>query len=136
MTATHDISHEPSEAVGTNGRKSRMEQVIETVASGAGNSVGWLAETGILFVLFAVIWVGFGVALIWSQGSLDAAWQSIRSLPLIVQGIVWLLFLPVMLGLWIWETAWPLILRLLLVVGIAGWNLLVLLPRWLQAAKP
>jgi hypothetical protein len=113
-----------------------MEQVIETVANGAGNSVGWLAETGVLFVLFAVIWVGFGVALIWSQGSLDAAWQSIRSLPLIVQGIAWLLFLPVMLGLWIWETTWPLVLRLLLVVGIAGWNLLVFLPRWLQVAKP
>jgi len=136
MTATHDISHEPTEAVGSNGRKGRMEQVIETVASGAGDGVGWLAETGVLFVLFAVIWVGFGVALVWSQGSLDAAWQSIRSLPLIVQGIVWLLFLPVMLGLWIWETTWPLILRLLLVVGIAGWNLLVFLPRWLQAAKP
>jgi hypothetical protein len=136
MTATHDIGHESSEAVGSNRRKGRMEQVIETVASGAGNSVGWLAETGVLFVLFAVIWVGFGVALIWSQGSLDAAWQSIRSLPLIVQGIAWLLFLPVMLGLWIWETTWPLILRLLLVVGIAGWNLLVFLPRWLQVAKP
>jgi hypothetical protein len=109
-----------------------MEGVIESVASGAGNGVGWLAETGVLFMLFAVIWIAFAVALVWSQGSLDAAWQSIRSLPLGVQGVVWLLFLPVMLGLWIWETTWPLIVRLPLVVGIAGWNLLVFLPRWLQ----
>jgi hypothetical protein len=109
-----------------------MEGVIESVASGAGNGVGWLAETGVLFVLFAVIWIAFAVALVWSQGSLDAAWQSIRSLPLGVQGVVWLLFLPVMLGLWIWETTWPLVIRLSLVVGIAGWNLLVFLPRWLQ----
>lgn len=109
-----------------------MERVIETVASGAGNGVGLLAETGILFVLFALIWIGFGGALIWSQGSLDAAWQSIRSLPLVLQTAIWLLFLPVMLGLWIWETTWPLILRLSLVVGIAGWNLLIFLPRWLQ----
>jgi hypothetical protein len=113
-----------------------MEQLIETIASGAGNAVGWLAETGVLFVVFAVIWIGFAAALIWSQGSLDAAWQYVRSLPLVVQGIVWLLFLPVMVGLWIWETTWPLILRLLLVVGIAGWNLLVFLPRWLQVARP
>jgi hypothetical protein len=113
-----------------------MERVIESVASGAGNSVGWLAETGILFLVFAVIWLAFGVALIWSQGSLDAAWQYIRSLPILVQGIVWLLFLPVLLGLWIWETTWPAILRLILVAGIAGWNLLVFLPRWLQVAKP
>ena len=113
-----------------------MEHLIETIASGAGNAVGWLAESGVLFVVFAVIWIGFAAALIWSQGSLDAAWQYVRSLPLVVQGIVWLLFLPVMVGLWIWETTWPLILRLLLVVGIAGWNLLIFLPRWLQVARP
>ena len=109
-----------------------MEQVIETVASGIGNSVGWLAETGILFIVFAACWVAFGVALVWSQGSLDAAWRSVTSLPLIAQGVVWLLLLPVMLGLWIWETTWPMIVRLPLVVGVAGWNLLVFLPRWLQ----
>jgi ABC-type amino acid transport system permease subunit len=113
-----------------------MEQVIETLASGLGNSVAWLAETGVLFAIFGLIWVAFGVALVWSQGSLDAAWQSVRGLPLIVQGIVWLLFLPVMIGLWVWETTWPLILRLLLIVGIAGWNLIVFLPRALQAVRP
>lgn len=113
-----------------------MEQVIETLASGLGNGVGWLAENGILFAIFALIWLAFGVGLIWSQGSLDQAWQTIRSLPLIVQIVAWLLFLPVMLGLWVWESTWPLILRLVLVIGIAGWNLLVFLPRALQAARP
>ena len=34
-----------------------MERVIEAVASGLGNSVGWLAETGILFAIFAILWV-------------------------------------------------------------------------------
>jgi hypothetical protein len=113
-----------------------MERVIETLASGLGNGVGWLAETGILFGVFALLWVAFGVALMWSQGSLDATWQTIRSLPLIVQAVVWLLFLPVAAGLWIWETTWPMLLRLLLIVGIAGWNLLVFLPRALQAPHP
>ena len=59
----------------------------------------------------------------------------IRGLPLIVQICVWVLFLPVMVGLWIWESSWPLIVRLLVVTGIAGWNLVILLPRALQA-KP
>jgi hypothetical protein len=113
-----------------------MEWVIETLASGMGNTIGFLAESGVLFAIFAILWVAFAAALIWSHGSLDAAWQWIRGLPVIVQGIVWLLFLPVMIGLWIWETTWPLILRLLVVVGIAGWNLLVFLPRVLQAAHP
>jgi hypothetical protein len=113
-----------------------MDQVIETVATGLGNSVGWLAENGVLFAGFALIWVAFGIALVWGQGSIDQAWQTIRGLPLILQAVVWLLFLPVMIGLWIWETTWPLLVRLILVIGIAGWNLLVFLPRALSAARP
>ena len=113
-----------------------MERIIETAATGLGNTVGFLAETGLLFALFAILWLAFGVALIQSHGSLDAAWQWVRSLPLLVQTAVWLLFLPVMVGLWVWETTWPLVLRVILVLGIAGWNLLVLLPRFAQSARP
>lgn len=134
MTTARGTHAEPDGTVGSERRKGRMERVIETVASGAGNSVAWLAETGVLFLVFAAIWVAFAVGLIWSQGSIDAAWEWIRGLPLIAQAVVWLLFLPVMIGVWIWETSWPLVLRLILVAGVAGWNLLVLLPRWLQAA--
>jgi hypothetical protein len=112
-----------------------MEQLIETVAGGLGDGVAWMAESGILFAIFAVIWIAFAAGLIFSQGSVDQAWQTIRELPLIVQIVVWILFLPVMIGLWIWETSWPLVLRLVLVVGVAGWNLLIFLPRALQA-KP
>ena len=112
-----------------------MDGIIERLASGLGNAVGWLAESSVLFLLFAVLWIGFAIALVWSQGSLDQAWQAIRSLPLVVQAVVWVLFLPVMAGLWIWETSWPLVVRLVLVVGLAGWNLLMFLPRALQA-KP
>jgi hypothetical protein len=113
-----------------------MEQVIETLASGMGNGVAWMAESGVLFAVFAFIWVAFAAGLIWSQGSIDQAWQTIRGLPLVIQAVVWLLFLPVMIGLWIWETTWPLVVRVILVIGIAGWNLMVFLPRALQAAKP
>ena len=116
--------------------KGPMEGVIETLASGLGNGIGWMAEHGILFVLFAALWIAFGVALVLSQGSLDQAWATIRGLPLIVQLIAWLLFLPVMAGLWVWETAWPLVLRVVVVAGLAGWNLLVLLPRAAQVARP
>jgi len=112
-------------------RKGLMDQVIETIASGIGNGVGFLASSGILFLLFAVLWGAFAVGLVASQGSIDAAWQAIRELPLIVQGIVWILFLPVVAGLWIWESSWPIVVRLVSVVGLAGWNLLVLLPSWL-----
>jgi ABC-type amino acid transport system permease subunit len=114
--------------------KSPMEQLIETVATGLGSSVGWLADHGILFGVFALIWVAFGIGLVVSQGSIDQAWHTIRGLPLLVQLVAWLLFLPVMAGLWIWETSWPLVVRLVLVLSIAGWNLLVFLPKPGQAA--
>jgi hypothetical protein len=136
MTATQpQVSHESMETVETARRKGRMDQVIETLASGMGNSVAWMAENGILFAIFTIIWVAFGAGLIFSQGSVDQAWQMVRSLPLIVQIGVWVLFLPVMIGLWVWETSWPLIVRLVLVVGVAGWNLFMFLPKALQA-KP
>jgi hypothetical protein len=117
-------------------RKSAVEQVIETLASGFGNAIAWMAESGVLLVIFALIWLAVGVGIVMSQGSVHEAWTTIRGLPLIVQALAWLLFLPVMVGLWIWETSWPLIVRVLLVLGIAGWNLLVLLPRAAQTVKP
>jgi hypothetical protein len=113
-----------------------VEQVIEALASSFGNGIGWMAEHGVLFAIFAVIWIAFGAALILGQGSIDEAWRTIQGLPLIVQVLVWVLFLPVMAGLWIWETTWPLVLRLTLVIGVAGWNLLIFLPKAFQSAKP
>ena len=113
-----------------------MERIIETLAGGLGNGVAWLAEHGVLFGVFAVLWVAFGAALVFSQGSVDQAWATIRGWPLIVQIVAWVLFLPVMAGLWIWETTWPLIVRVVVIVALAGWNLLVFLPRALQAARP
>jgi len=41
-----------------------------------------------------------------------------------------------MAGLWVWETSWPLIVRVVTILGIAGWNLLVFLPRAAQTATP
>jgi hypothetical protein len=111
-----------------------MERFIETLATGLGNGVGWMAESGVLFVIFAIVWLAFGAALVLSQGSVDQAWAAIRALPLPIQAIVWVLFLPVMVGLWAWEQTWPLLVRLAVVIGIGGWNLLVFLPK--SAAKP
>ena len=130
------MNREPAKSIESRHTKGRVEQVIEAMGTGLGNSVAWLAENGVLFAVFALIWVAFGVALVWSQGSLDQAWQAIRDLPLILQIVVWVLFLPVMIGLWIWETSWPLVIRLVLVLGVAGWNLLMFLPKALQAARP
>jgi hypothetical protein len=89
-----------------------------------------------VFGLFAVLWVAFAVGLIWSQGSLDQTWESIRGLPIVVQAVVWLLFLPVVAGLWVWESTWPVIVRLVLVAGIGFWNLYIFFPRSMAAVRP
>ena len=48
MTAAQPgIGHEPAETVAPARRKGPMDQVIETLASGLGNSVGWFAEHGV-----------------------------------------------------------------------------------------
>ncbi|HEX6128469.1 MAG TPA: hypothetical protein VF071_05530 [Candidatus Limnocylindria bacterium] len=106
----------------------------ESVAITTGKRKGSPMETAFnifVFVLFTALWVGFAWALIASQGSLEAAWQWIRGLPLILQGVVWLLFLPVVAGLWIWHTDWAVVVRLVLVAGIGFWNIYLFYPRGL-----
>jgi ABC-type amino acid transport system permease subunit len=110
-------------------KKGSMESVIDTASTALGNTVAFLATSGILFLVFAVLWLLVGAGIVLSQGSVDAAWEQIRQLPLIVQAVAWLLLLPVMAGLWIWESSWPLMVRAVLVLGLAGWTLLVMLPR-------
>jgi hypothetical protein len=95
-----------------------------------------MAETGVLFALFAVIWIAVGVGVFWRQGTPDRAWHRIQGLPLVLRALVWLLFLPVMVGLWLWASAWPRLVRLVLVLGLAAWNLLVFVPVALTGARP
>ncbi|HYM83840.1 MAG TPA: hypothetical protein VEY67_06790 [Candidatus Dormibacteraeota bacterium] len=94
-----------------------------------------LVSSGLLLALFALMWLGFAVALIADQAALDSVARSIGQLPLPILALAWLLFLPVMAGLWIWGTDWPFVLRLVLIAGVAGWNLLVFLPKR-DAATP
>jgi hypothetical protein len=88
-----------------------------------------------VFVLFAALWAGFAFALLASQGSIDSTWEWIRSQPWFVQGVVWLLFLPVTAGVWIWEAGWPLAVRLVFVAGLAFFNLYLFFPKELFAGR-
>lgn len=71
------------------------------------------------FAILAVLWLIFAAALIYNRDLLVTTWQTLRSWNIIIQLIVWLLALPVTLGLWIWQTSWPLLLRLVLISGLA-----------------
>ena len=83
----------------------------------------------VAFAILTLLWLGFAAALVVNPASLDSVWHSLRGLPLIVQGGVWLLVLPVALGLWIWESSWPVWLRLLVVVGLGVATVYTFFPR-------
>lgn len=51
-----------------------------------------------------------------------------RSLNILVQGVVWLLFLPWMICLWIWVMPWAMPIRLVLVVAALAWTNWMLWP--------
>jgi hypothetical protein len=136
MTLTAGPGFGHGSAADTGGqRANRLERIINAIAAGASGAVVFVVTSGIAFVIFVALWIAFGAGLIWNQGSIDAAWQWMRDLPLLIEAVVWLLFLPVVLGLWVWETAWPLILRLALVAGLAGWSVMIFLPRGLLGAR-
>ena len=75
-------------------------------------------------VIFAVLWVGFITALVVNREWLDVLWNWAQVLPLVPRIIVWVLFLPIMVGLWIWESSWPTLGRLVGFTGIVAWTLL------------
>jgi len=70
------------------------------------------------FAILSILWLAFGAALLFNQTILDNIWQAFRAFPLIAQLGIGLLLLPVVVGLWIWQTPWPVWLRLILVLGL------------------
>jgi hypothetical protein len=81
------------------------------------------------FTVLALLWLALLAALVFNRQLLDSVWQLFRSWPLVLQILVGLLVLPLTAGLWIWETSWPFLLRLVLVLGLAGWTMYMFFPR-------
>ena len=74
-------------------------------------------------VIFAILWVGFAIALVVNREWLDTLWNWVQALPTVAEVIVWVLFLPIMVGLWAWGSPWSEIVRLLVFAGIVLWTL-------------
>jgi hypothetical protein len=81
-------------------------------------------------VIFTLLWVGLAIALVVNLTWLDALWQWLQGLPLLAEVIVWVLFLPITVGLWIWESSWPAFVRLLAFAGIVLWTLIAVSSFW------
>jgi hypothetical protein len=94
---------------------------LVTGAAQAFNILVWAA--------FTVLWIAFAVALAFSPGTLDDVWHAVRRPALVIQAAAWLLFLPIMIGLWIWERPWPLPIREILVLALGAWTVFFIFPR-------
>jgi hypothetical protein len=81
------------------------------------------------FGILTFLWLGFGTALIFNQALLDTTWQAFRGLPVVAQIGLGLLLLPLVLGLWIWQTPWPMWIRVVPVVGLAWATIYTFLPK-------
>ncbi len=71
------------------------------------------------FLVLTVLWLVFAFGLLFNRQMLTTAWRSFSGWHLVVRALIVLLALPLVLSLWIWNTKWPVWLRLALVVGLA-----------------
>ena len=56
------------------------------------------------FAWMVVMWAAFFALL--ATGHLDGLWSAIRDLPLVAQILLWIPFLPWMLGMAVWASSW------------------------------
>lgn len=88
---------------------------VPPVAEGQGATVfGW-----VLLAVVVLVWTGFGIAMWAAPGVLVDIWEWVGGLSIAFKMVVWVLGLPWMLGLAIWQGAWPEMVRVALVAGLA-----------------
>jgi hypothetical protein len=83
----------------------------------------------VAFFVCVVLWVVMAGGIVFTPDTVDSIWQSIREMTWWLQVPAWILLLPWMLGLWVWESSWPLWARFLALATIALVNLISFYPR-------
>jgi hypothetical protein len=81
----------------------------------------------------AKLWAGFLGALVFNREILNHIWKSFRGLNIVLQVIIGLLTLPVIVGLWVWNTRLPAWLRAVIVVALAWVTIYTFFPRFTLA---
>jgi hypothetical protein len=86
------------------------------------------------FLWMVGMWVAFFALLFADQ--LEEVWRLVRDLPLVAEIVLWVLFLPWMLGMAVWTTSWATWIRVAMIASFAvGWTV-VSIPRRTSATKP
>ena len=90
----------------------------------------------VIYPVVVGLWLAFGATLLVDPGSLVDLWERFRDRSLVVRGVVGLLLLPWVIAVWVWQTDWPLALRLVLDAGLAWATLYAFFPRRRERPAP
>jgi hypothetical protein len=66
-----------------------------------------------------LLWALFAIAAAVSPGVLTDIWAEVETLPFALRIVVWVVALPWMLGLAIWQGSWPDLVRFALIAALA-----------------
>ena len=75
-------------------------------------------------LILAILWVGLAIALLVNPAWLDQLWTWVQNLPQVLQILAWVFISPLMAALWIWDSSWAMLPRLLAFAGLGGWTAL------------
>ena len=81
-------------------------------------------------VVLAIAWIGVGLALTVDPGLPDSAWQWLTETAIPVQLALWVLLLPITLGLWVWTSDLPTLVPVAYGLALALWMLTALRSLW------
>lgn len=75
-------------------------------------------------IIFLVLWIGIVASLAINRQWIDDVWSWVQGIPAVPNILVWILFLPIMVSLWIWESSGSTLGRVFGFGGIVAWTLL------------
>jgi hypothetical protein len=74
--------------------------------------------------VFVVLWVGAAIGLAGGGAPFDQAWAWIWGLGTVAAVVVWILFLPICIGLWLTQASLPMLVTILVVALLVAWTAL------------
>jgi hypothetical protein len=83
----------------------------------------------VTFAAVTVLWLAYGAMLVAAPDTLGDLWRAVGDLWLPLKAVIWVLFLPWMIGLWVWQSSWPLAVRLTLDICLGVTTVIAFFPR-------
>jgi hypothetical protein len=71
------------------------------------------------FAIMVGGWAGFVIALIGFPQALEDVWSAVGNLPLVLEGLAWVLGFPFLVGLALWNASWDEAVRFVAIAVVA-----------------